>query len=76
MNHPYSITTIKKKIEYMISKLIFNEGRNSQFRRKGFLLGYEVLELRIVSLGKISLGNCKEGDLKLFNKFVLKNKVL
>ena len=76
MNHPYSSTTINKKIEYMIFKAIFNEGRNRQFRRKVILLGYEVLELRIISFGKISFGSFKEGDLKLFNKFVFKDIVL
>ena len=60
----------------MISKVIFNEERNRQLRGKGILLGYKVLELRIVILGKISLGTFKKGDLKLFNKFVLKYKVL
>ena len=60
----------------MIFKVIFNEVRNMQFRRKVILLAYKVLELRIVSFGKISLERFKEGDLKLFNKFVFKNKVL
>ena len=67
--HPYSITTIKQKIEYMIFKVIFNEGRNRQFGGKLSLLGYKVLEFKIVSLRIISLGFFKEGDLKLFNKF-------
>ena len=74
--HPYSITTIKQKIEYMIFKVIFNEGRNRQFRRKLNLLGYKVLEFKIVSFGIISLGFFKEGDLRLFNKFVFKDLVL
>ncbi len=70
--HPYSITTIKKKIEYIIFKVIFNEGRDNQFRRKLNLLDYKALELKIVSLGKISFRSFKEGDLKLFNKFIFK----
>ena len=69
---PYSITTIKQKIEYMIFKVIFNEGRDKQFRGKLHLLGYKVLELKIVSFGKISLGSFKEVDLKLFNKDILR----
>ena len=73
---PYSIKTIKQKIEYVIFKLIFNEGRNKQFRRKLNILGYKVLEFKIVSLGKISFGSFKEGDLKLFNKFVFKDILL
>ena len=68
--HPYSIKTIKQKIEYMIFKVIFKEGRDRQFRRKLSLLCYEVLELKIVSFWKISLGSFKEVDFKLFNKFV------
>ena len=69
---PYSVITIRQKIEYMIFKVIFNEGRNIQFRGKLNLLGYKVLELKIVSFWKISLVSLKEDDLKLFNKFVLR----
>ena len=76
LTHLYSITTIKKKIEYMIFKVIFNEGRNSQFKRKVILLGYKVLELKIVGFGKILLGSLKESDLKLFSKFIFKDILL
>ena len=74
--YPYSITTIKQKIEYMIFKVIFNEGGDRQFRVKLNLLGYKVLELKIVSFGKISLESLKESDFKLFNKFVFKDILL
>ena len=60
----------------MIFKVIFNEVRNRQSRGKLNLLGYKVLELKLFSFGKISLRSFKEGDLKLFNKFVFKDKVL
>ena len=60
----------------MIFKVIFNEGRDRQFRGKLNLLGYKLLELKIVSFGKISHGSFKVGDLKLFNKFVFKDLVL
>ena len=72
----YTITTIKQKIEYVIFKVPFNNDRDRQFRGKLHLLGYKVLELKIVSFGKISLGSLKEGDLKLSSKFVFKNIVL
>ena len=36
------------------------------------LLGYKVLELEIVSFGKITLGCFKRGDLKLLNKKFLR----
>ena len=74
--HSYTNTTIMQKIEYVIFKVIFNKDRDSQFRGKLHLLGYKVLELKIVSWGKISLESLKEGDLKLFSKFVLKDIVL
>ena len=74
--HRYSITTIKQKIEYIIFKVIFNNGRNRQFRGKLNLLGCKVLELKIVCFGKISLRSLKESDLKLFNKFVFKDILL
>ena len=70
--HLYKITTIRQKIEYMIYKVIFNEGINKEFREKLKLLSYKVLELKIISFWKISLGSFKEGDLRLFNKFVFK----
>ena len=74
--HRYSNTTIKQKIEYMIFKIIFNKGKDSQFRGKLNLLVYKVLELKVFSFWKISLGSFKEGDLKLFNKFVFKEILL
>ena len=74
--YPYSITTFKQKIEYMIFKVIFNERRNRQFRRELNLLGHKVLDFNIVCFGIIILEFFKEGDLKLFNKFVFKDLVL
>ena len=74
--HPYLTKAIKQKIEYMIFKVIFNEGRDRQFRGKLNLLGYKVLELKTVGFGKISLESFKEGDLKLFNKSVFKDILL
>ena len=41
--------------------------------RKEILLGYKVLELKIVSFVKITLGCFKRGDLKLFNKKFFKD---
>ena len=67
-----SITIIRQKIEHMIFMVIFNECSNRQFRGKLNLLGYIVLELKIICFGKILLGNFKEGDLKLCNKVILR----
>ena len=74
--HPYSTKAIKQKIEYMIFKVIFNEGRDSQFRGNLNLLGYKVLELKTVGFGEISLESFKESDLKLLNKFIFKDILL
>ncbi len=41
--------------------------------RKIILLGYKVLELKLVSFGKSSLESFKKGELKLFYKFVFKD---
>ena len=68
--HPNSNTPIRQKIENMIFIVIFNEYSNRQFRRKLDLLGYKVLKLKIISIGKLSLGSFKESDFKLFNKSV------
>ena len=71
--HPNSIITIRQKIEYMIFKEIFNEVRNRQLTGKLNSLGYKVLGLKIIRFWKILLRSFKEVDLKLFNKFVLKD---
>ena len=71
--HPYSIKAINQKIEYIIFKVIFNEGKNRQFIGKFNLLGYKFLDLKVISFAKISLGRFKEGDLKLFHKFIFKD---
>ena len=42
-------------------------------RRKAILLGYKVLELKLVNFGKSSLESFKKGELKLFYKFVFKD---
>ena len=65
---PYSITTVKQKIQYITFKIFFNEDRNIQFKEKLNLLGYKVLELKIVNLWEILFESFKEGDLKSFNK--------
>ena len=70
--HSNSITTIRQKIEYMIFMVIFNECSDRQFRGKLNLLGNKVLELKKICFGKILLGSFKEGDLKLFNKVILR----
>ena len=70
--YPNSISTIRQKIVYMTFMVIFNEFSNSQFRGKLNLLSYKVLELKIICFGKILLGSFKEGDLKLFNKVILR----
>ncbi len=70
---PYSVIIIRQKIEYIIFKIIFNEGRNRKFREKLNLLDYKVLELKIINFWEISLGSFKVDDLKLFNKFVFKD---
>ena len=38
------------------------EGRNRQIRRMCYKLGYEVLNLRRVAIGKLNLGELKEGE--------------
>ena len=45
-------------------------------RRKEILLGYKLLELKIFSFGKITLGFYNKGDFKLFNKNFFKDLVL
>ena len=42
-------------------------------RRKVILLGYKVLELKLVGFGKLSLESFKKGDLKLLYKFIFKD---
>ena len=56
---------------YRINKMLYYYDNSS--RKKAILLGYEVLELNIVSFDKISSGSFKVGDLKLFKKSVFKD---
>ena len=70
--HPNLITTIRQIIVYMIFMVIFNEFSNCQFRGKLNLLSYKVLELKTICFGKILLGSFKQGNLKLFNKVILR----
>ena len=70
--HSNSISSIRQKIVYVIFMVIFNEFSNSQFRGKLNLLSYKVLELKTICFGKILLGSFKHGNLKLFNKVILR----
>jgi pseudouridine synthase len=45
-------------------EITLREGKNRQIRRMGEELGYEVVSLKRVSIGKIRLGNLKEGEVR------------
>jgi pseudouridine synthase len=49
-------------------KIILHQGWNRQIRRMCHKLGYEVLELKRLRIGKIELGNLSEGKYKIIEK--------
>ena len=57
--------------------IVLHEGKNRQIRRMIYALGYEILDLKRIRVGNISLGRLKEGEYrKLTNSEVKKMKEL
>ncbi len=59
---------IKKEQLYSVVKLIISEGKNRQVRRMFKAVGNEVIELQRVAIGKISIGDLKEGTYRHLTK--------
>jgi len=59
------LSTNKK---YSILKFVIHEGRNRQIRKMCSAIGHEVIDLKRISIGKIKLGDLKEGHFRLLTK--------
>lgn len=57
-----------KKIENKVYQITINEGKFHQVRRMFLYLGANVLKLKRIKYGKLSLNDLEEGDFKLFNE--------
>jgi 23S rRNA pseudouridine2605 synthase len=63
MTYPAKISEVKSSPPYNYS-IVIHEGRKRQVRRMFDSLGYRVLALKRVRIGKLALGSLKEGDAK------------
>lgn len=60
-----------KAVKYLRAgkfKIVLTEGKKRQIRRMFKAVGLEVLDLQRVRIGKLQLGNLKEGEWKIINK--------
>lgn len=55
------IKAIKKQGTNFIIRIVIKEGKNRQLRRMFLSLNYPILRLKRVRVGKVNLGNIKEG---------------
>lgn len=55
---------IVKKLNKNTIEIIIFEGKNRQIRRMCEAIGYKVLNLKRVAIGKVTLGNLKSGEYK------------
>lgn len=66
---PAKIQLVQVKDKSSIVKITITEGRNRQIRKMCKKIGHPVITLQRVSIGKVELGNLKEGEYrKLTNK--------
>jgi len=59
---PAKVKIIDKKERWIKLEIIIQEGRNRQIRRMCEAIGCLVIKLKRISLGKINLGNLREGQ--------------
>lgn len=57
-----------KKLGAKKFSIILTEGKNRQIRRMCEVLGYEVVDLKRIRIGKVLLGNLKHGEYKKIAK--------
>lgn len=62
------VTEVKPRI----FKIILTEGRNRQIRRMCETLGYKVVDLLRIRIGKIYLGDLKEGKSRYLSEVEIK----
>ncbi len=65
---PAELTVVKKTSGLSVLKITLHEGRNRQIRKMIELLGYNVLELERIAIGKISDSTLKPGEYRHLTK--------
>lgn len=69
---PAVIDIIEIKNNYSKMRFIIHEGKNRQIRKMLSAIGYEVIELKRVSIGELNLGDLKEGEWRYLSKQEIK----
>jgi 23S rRNA pseudouridine2604 synthase len=57
-----------EKISEYCFRIVLTEGRNRQIRRMCYKLGFDVVQLKRVRIGKLVLGDLEPGDLLQVNQ--------
>jgi len=65
---PASINKLKVEENMTLLNIFLTEGKKRQIRISAKLLGYSVIDLQRVSIGKIKLNQLKEGEWRFLNK--------
>lgn len=64
-----SVEKIKRgKDKYEWIKIVITEGKNRQIRQMFFKVGFDVLKLQRVAIGRLRLGNLERGELVYLNE--------
>lgn len=64
-----SVERIKRgKDQYAWLKIVITEGKNRQIRQMFEKIGYDVLKLQRVAIGRLRLGNLKKGEVVFLNE--------
>ncbi len=66
--HPAEVEVIKYNEKHTWIKITIHEGRNRQIRKMCEAVGYPVVQLKRVSVGKIQLGTLKLGEYRTLTK--------
>ena len=71
MTHPAVVKTVTDSPPFNYS-ITIHEGRKRQVRRMFERVKHPVIELKRVRIGKLTLGNLKEGQVKKLNRDEIK----
>jgi 16S rRNA pseudouridine516 synthase len=66
--HPYFAQALSIEYQGVHVKISIDEGKFHQIKRMFLAVGYEVLNLKRISIGSLSLGDLQPGEYRLFRK--------
>lgn len=65
LTYPAKVDILSTNKSFSVLSFIIHEGRNRQIRKMCSAVGHEVIDLKRTSIGKITLGDLKEGQYRL-----------